>query len=81
MEKDLSIKERIRGHNLIFNRKIFKRRRINEFAVFVAERHKFFVNRLIPSWNVLPTNVIYFSSLNGFKAALDKFSKNGHLSM
>ena len=37
----------------------------------VAERHNFFVNRVAPSWDILTTNVINSSNLNGFKAALD----------
>ena len=42
------------------------------------ERHNFFVFRAALSWNVIPSNVINCSSLNGFKAALDKFKKNEH---
>ena len=80
-EKDLNIKERTRGHTLSYNRESFKSRMRNDFAFFVAERHNFFVNRVDPSWNVLPPNVINSSSLNGFKAVLDNFTKNAHLSM
>ena len=47
---------------------------------FVGERHNFFTNRVAPSWNMLPSDMINFSSLNGFKAALDKYTENGHLS-
>ena len=61
-----------------YNKKSFKISGRNDFAFFVAERHKFFVNRVAPSWNGLPSNVINFSSLNGFRAALDNFTKNGH---
>ena len=73
-KKDLNIKEKTRGHNLSYNKKSFKTRRRNDFVFYAAERHNFFVNRVAP-------NVIYSSSQNGFKAALDKFTKNGHLSM
>ena len=51
------------------------------FGVFVAERRNFFVNRIDPSLNVLPQNMINPSSLIVFKAVLDNFTKNGHLSM
>ena len=74
-EKVLNIKERTRGQNLSFNRKSFKRRRRNDFAFFVGERHNFFVYEVVISWNILPQNVINSSSLNTFKAALDKFTK------
>ena len=78
-EKDLNIIEKTRRHNLSYNKESFKSRS-NDFAFFVKERHNFFVNRVSPSWNILPPNVINASSLNGFKAVLDKFTKNGHLS-
>ena len=80
MGKDLNIKEKTRGHNLSYNRESFKGRKRNDFAFFVGERHDFFVNRVAPSWNNLPQNVINSLSLNGFKAALDKFTRNGHSS-
>ena len=67
----LNIKERTGGHNLSYNRESFKSRRRNYFALFVEEILNFFVNRVAPSWNVLPQNVIDSSSLNDFKAALD----------
>ena len=79
-EKDLNIKERIRGNDLSYNSESFKSKRRNDYAVFVVETNNFFVNRVAPSWNILPSNVINSSSLNGFKAALDKFTENGHLS-
>ena len=50
-------------------------------SAFLLERDKLFFNSVAPRWNVLPSNVINPSSLNGFKAALDKFKKNDHLSM
>ena len=78
-EKDLSIKERTRGNNLSYNRESFKSIRRNDFAFCRRERHNFFVNRVAPSWNILPPNVINSSCLNCFKAALDQFTKNGHL--
>ena len=74
-EKVLNIKERTRGQNLSYNRKSFKRRRRNDFAFFVGERHNFFVNEVVLSWKILPQNVINSTSLNTFKAALDKFTK------
>ena len=53
-EKHLNIKTRTRGHNLSYNRESFKSRRNNDNAFFVGERHKFFTNRVAPSWNMLP---------------------------
>ena len=79
-EKDLNIKERTRGHNLSYNSESLKSRRPYDFVFYEGQRHKFFVNRVVSSWNVLLPNVINSSSLNSFKAALDKFTKNGHLS-
>ena len=48
---------------------------IISFFFVVAERHNYFVNTVASSWNVLPPNV----TLNGFKAALDNFTKKSHL--
>ena len=73
-EKDLNIKQRTRAHNLSHNRESFKSNMRHDFAFFVAERPNFFVNRVVPSWKVLSPNVINSSSLNSFKAALDKFT-------
>ena len=78
-EKELNIKERIRGHNLSYNMGSFKSWMRNNFAFFVAESHNYFVNKVAPCSNVLPPNMINSSSLNGFNAALDNFLKNGHL--
>ena len=83
-KKNLNIKAKRRGHNLIYIMESFKSRRRNDYAFFVGERHSlvnFFVNRVAPIWNLLPSNVINSSSLNGFKVALDKFTENGHLSI
>ena len=79
-EKDLNIKERTRRHNLSYSKESFKDRRRNDFAFFFGERHDYFVNRVATSWNNFPQNVINSLSLNGFKAALDKFRRNGHSS-
>ena len=57
---------------LCYNNGCFKIRKINDFSSFVGKRHQFFVNRIAkPSWNILPPNVMNFSSLalNGFRAA------------
>ena len=78
-EKQLNIKTRTRGNNLSNKRESFKSRRSNDYAFFVGERNTFFVNRVAPSWNILPSNVINSSNLNDFKAALEKFTENGHL--
>ena len=80
MGKNLNVKERTREHNLSYNRESFKRRRRNDYAFFVGERHTFFTNRVAPSWSMLPSNVINSSSLKGFKASLDNFTEHGHLS-
>ena len=79
-EKYLNIKARTRGYNLSYKRESFKSKRRNDYAVFVGERHNYFVDRVAPSWNMLPSNGINSSSLNGFKVALDKFTENGLLS-
>ena len=83
-EKDLNIKERTIRHNLSYSRESFKSRAKNDFASFAEERLKwpfFFVNKVASSKNDLPPNMINSSSLNSFKATLDKFTKNGYLSM
>ena len=79
-DKDVKIKERTKGHNLSYNRESFKSRRSNDYAFLVGWIHNFFINRVAPSWNILPPNVINSTSLNDFKAALDNFTENGHLS-
>ena len=80
-EKRLNVKARTRRHNLGYNRESFKsrRRKIIHFSL-ERKKHKYFINRVAPSWNMSPSNVINSSSLNGFKVALYKFTENGHLS-
>ena len=39
------------------------------------EREEFFINRVIPIWNGLPSDVKNANSLDGFKAALDRLEK------
>ena len=49
-------------------------------CIFRWKETTHFLNRVIPIWNMLPSNVINFSSLNDFKAAkaaLDKLTENG----
>ena len=46
-------------------------------STFWLQRDITFLIIELPSYNVLPPNVINSSSLNGFKATLDKFTKNG----
>ena len=77
MGKDLNIKERTKGNNLSYNGESFKGRIRNDFDIFVGERNVF-VNSVASSWNNLPQNVINSLSQNSFKAALDKFTRNGH---
>ena len=67
-EKHLNIKARTSEHNLSYNRESFNSKRSNDYAFFerdVGERHYFFINRVTPNWNMLPSNVINSSSLNG----------------
>ena len=65
-EKHLNIKIRTRRHNLRYKKE--------------RERHNFFINKVAPYWNMLPSTVINSSSLNGFKAVLHNFTENGHYS-
>ena len=55
-----------------------KTRTLDYEFVCCRERHNFFTNRVAHSWNMLPSNMINFSNLNGFKADLENFTENGH---
>ena len=40
------------------------------------QRHHFFINRTVHSWNELPEDTVLASSTSEFKAKLDKFASN-----
>ena len=62
----------VRGNSLRLRRESFKSRLRNDFSQSVTVRHNFFLNRVVPTWNSLPDDVVTSSSLNSFKNALDR---------
>ena len=63
----------VRGNSLRLRRESFKSRLRNDFSQSVTVRHNFFLNRVVPTWNSLPDDVVTSSSLNSFKSALDRY--------
>ena len=63
----------LRGHGLRLERQSFGARLRNDFSHFVGLRHQFFTNRVVPSWNSLPREVVGERTLNSFKGSLDAF--------
>ena len=65
----------VRGNSLRLRRESFKSRLRNDFSQFVTVRHNFYLNRVVPTCNSLPDDVVTSSSLNSFKTALDRYYK------
>ena len=63
----------LRGHGLRMERQSFGARLRNDFSHFVGIRHQFFTNRVVPSWNSLPREVVGAKTLNSFKGLLDTY--------
>ena len=61
----------LRGHKLRVERQSFNSRIQNDFCHFVETRHNFFLNRVAPSWNSLPEEVVGSKTVNTFKNLLD----------
>ena len=58
-------------------RESFSSKRSNDFCREVSVRHNFFINRVIPDWNNMPSKIVSAPSINSFKARLDMIYKNG----
>jgi hypothetical protein len=58
-------------------RESFSSKRSNDFCREVSVRHNFFINRVIPDWNNIPSKLVSAPSINSFKARLDMKYKNG----
>ena len=58
MGEKIEQKARKRGNNLSFNRESYKNKRTKNYTFYVRERHHFFFNRAVPSWNISTPNVI-----------------------
>ena len=55
----------------------FKSKIRNDFAKQVSTRHNYFFNRITPTWNALPENIVQAPTLNMFKKGLnDRFKSN-----
>ena len=65
----------VRGNSLRLRRDSFKSRLRNDFYQSVTVRHNFFMNRVVPTLNSLPYDVVTSSSLNSCKSALDRYYK------
>ena len=64
-----------RGHNYRFFRENLGAKRANDYSRFVTIRHNFFLSRVAPLWNSLPSQVVTAQSLNSYKALIGKFLK------
>ena len=62
-----------RGHSMRFSREHFSSSIRNHLASSVTLRENFFLNRIIPTWNSLPNDIIEAQSLNIFKKKLDVY--------
>jgi hypothetical protein len=60
----------LRGHGFCYSRESFPSRVRNGCARAVSIRHDFFLNRLAPIWNGLPSSAVDAPSLNVFKERL-----------
>ena len=65
----------IRENTPRLTRESFKSDRNNKFSYAVSLRHRFFVNRVVPHWNGLPSSVSDSRSVSAFKAAYDNYKK------
>ena len=65
----------VRGNSLRLRRESFKSRLRNDFSQSVSMRKNFFSNRVVPTWNSLPDDVVTSSTINKFKSALDRYYK------
>ena len=58
-------------------RESFSSKRSNDLCRGVSVRHNFFIYRVIPDWNNMPSKKVSAPSINFFKARLDIRHKNG----
>jgi hypothetical protein len=67
-----------RGNDLKLEREVFSSQVRNRNARYIRFRENFFMERTIPHWNDLTSDVARSGSLNSFKNALDKkYSEKG----
>ena len=71
----------VKGNSLRLRRESFKSRLRNDFFQSVTVRHIFFLNRVVPTWKILPDDVATSSTLNSFKIFLDKYYKEFGVSL
>ena len=62
----------LRGAGWHITRQSFSSKQLNSFREAVNRRYNFFVNRVVPSWNNLPENIVNSKTLEQFKIELDK---------
>ena len=65
----------MRGNSLSMRRESFSSRVGNSLCTWATIRNKFFVNRVVQTWNSLPTNIVTSLSLNFSKSSINEHFK------